>query len=81
MVFVGIDWAKDGHDVALQSIEGKRLRDLHIGPGVGGLARLQEALAEFEEDPAGVMVAIARGYGRGAAAARSLAVHARGCRS
>jgi transposase len=63
MVFVGIDWSEEWHDVELQSESGKRLRSLRVGHGVEGLTQLQASIAEFTDDPEQVIVAVESSHG------------------
>lgn len=63
MVFVGIDWSENHHDVELVDREGKRLRAFRVGVGADGLAQLQAGIAEFTEDPEQVAVAVESSHG------------------
>ncbi len=63
MIFVGIDWSENQHEVEVMSESGQRLRSLRIGHGVAGLAKLQETIAEFVSDPGEVMVGVESDHG------------------
>ncbi len=63
MVFIGIDWAEERHDIELISESGQRLRSLSIGHGVEGVSKLQQAIAEFASQPSQVVVGIESDHG------------------
>jgi transposase len=57
MVFVGLDWAEDHHDVFIEDDAGRRLVGGRLPEGVGGVARFHEMLAGRVDDPAEVVIA------------------------
>lgn len=63
MIFVGIDWSEEHHDVEVMAESGQRLRSLRIAHGVDGLSRLQAAVAELAADPSEVVVGIEADHG------------------
>ncbi len=63
MVFVGIDWAEQQHEVEVMAESGQRLRSLRIAHGVEGLTKLQETIAEFASDPSQVVVGVESDHG------------------
>lgn len=58
MIFVGVDWAEDHHDVEVQDAAGRPVVRTRVPHGVEGIARLHEVVAEHAEDPAEVVVGI-----------------------
>lgn len=58
MLFVGIDWAEDHHDICILDESGDVLRRRRIEDGLSGLETLQALLAEFAADPTQVIVGI-----------------------
>ncbi|WP_411285181.1 IS110 family transposase [Lapillicoccus sp.] len=54
----GIDWAEGHHDVAIMDEQGHQLARQRIETGLAGFHELVGLLAEHEQDPAGVPVAI-----------------------
>ncbi len=63
MVFVGIDWSEEQHEVEVMAESGQRLRSLGIAHGVNGLTKLQETIAEFATDPGEVVVGVESDHG------------------
>ncbi len=63
MIFVGIDWSEQQHEVEVMAESGQRLRSLRIAHGVDGLTKLQATIAEFVTDPGEVMVGIESDHG------------------
>lgn len=63
MVFVGIDWSEEQHEVEVMAESGQRLRSLQIVHGVDGLTKLQATIAEFTTDPGEVVVGIESDHG------------------
>ncbi|HEX2784698.1 MAG TPA: IS110 family transposase [Ilumatobacteraceae bacterium] len=57
MLFVGLDWAEDHHDVFIEDDAGRRLAGGRLPEGVEGVARFHEMLAGRVEDPAEVVIA------------------------
>jgi len=58
LLFVGIDWAEDHHDICILDESGDVLRRRRIEDGLSGLETLQALLAEFAADPTQVIVGI-----------------------
>ena len=58
MVFVGIDWAEQHHDVCVMSVDGQPLGRARVAEGVDGVARLHALVADHADDPAEVVVGI-----------------------
>lgn len=63
MVFCGIDWAEDHHDVCLVDESGGVLWRRRIAHDPSGIAELRAAITRHEPDPAKVLVAIETGRG------------------
>ena len=78
MIFVGIDWSENHHDVCVLDVDGEVLIKGRVPEGVEGLARLHEMLATHAEEPTDVVVGIEldRGLLVGALVATGYAVHA-----
>ncbi len=58
MVFVGVDWAEEHHDVCVLKDSGEVVAEKRIDDSLAGLERLQELLAVQVEDPSEVVLAI-----------------------
>jgi transposase len=58
VIFIGIDWSEEHHQVAVQSGSGKRLKEMRIGAGVEGLSKLQETISGLAEEPSQVVIGI-----------------------
>jgi len=58
VVFVGIDWAEEHHDVCVMSVDGQPLGRARVAEGVDGVARLHALVADHADDPAEVVVGI-----------------------
>jgi transposase len=58
LVFVGIDWAEQHHDVCLLRESGEVLAKKRIDDTFAGLKQLQELLAGYVEDPSEVIIGI-----------------------
>lgn len=56
MLFVGLDWAEEHHDVAVMEETGRVVSTRRVPEGLAGLTVLHELLAARAEDPAEVMV-------------------------
>jgi transposase/transposase IS116/IS110/IS902 family protein len=63
VIFVGIDWSEEQHEVEVMAESGERLRSLRIAQGVEGLTRLHETIAEVTADPADVVVGVESDHG------------------
>jgi transposase len=60
MVLVGVDWAEAQHAACLMQPDGAVVRRLTIPHSAAGLARLREAIATVEPEPAEVLIAVER---------------------
>ncbi len=58
MIFVGIDWSEEHHEVELQAGSGQVLKRLKVSADLAGLTRLQEVLTDAAEEASQVVVAI-----------------------
>jgi transposase len=58
MIFVGVDWSEDHHDIDIRDEAGERLATLRVSHGVEGIARVHAAIGEHAVDPGGVAVGI-----------------------
>jgi transposase len=61
VLFVGVDWAEDHHDVAVQDEHGRAVRTARLPEGVDGMARFHELVGRFlpdDADPSQVLVCI-----------------------
>ena len=56
MLFVGLDWAEEHHDLAVMAESGQVLTARRVPEGLAGLTLLHQLLAAHEEDPAEVVV-------------------------
>jgi transposase len=56
VLFVGLDWAEEHHDLAVMAESGQVLAARRVPEGLAGLRILHELLAAHEEDPAEVVV-------------------------
>lgn len=56
MLFVGLDWAEEHHDVALMAESGRVLAARRVAEGLAGLTALHELLAAHAEDSVEVVV-------------------------
>jgi len=63
MLFCGVDWAADHHDVCLVDGDGAIRWRGRIAHDPGGIERLREAIAAQEVDPAKVCVAVEISHG------------------
>jgi transposase len=63
MIFVGIDWSEQQHEVEVMAESGQRLRSLRIAHGVEGLAKLQETISAFTREPNEVVVGVEADHG------------------
>jgi transposase len=63
VIFVGIDWSEQHHEVEVQSGSGKVLKRLRVGADVAGLSRLQEVITGEAEEPSQVVVGIESQHG------------------
>ena len=58
MIFVGVDWAEDHHDIDIRDDLGGQLAAKRVVHGVEGLAALHELVPPHGDDPAQVVVGI-----------------------
>lgn len=58
MIIVGFDWARNKHDVAIQTPAGDWLYTGHVAHQAAALDQLRDRIAQFEPDPAQVHVAL-----------------------
>lgn len=58
MVFMGVDWAEEHHDVCLLDEQGKVLGRARVANSLEGVSRIHALLAEHSEGPAAVVVGI-----------------------
>lgn len=56
MLFVGLDWAEEHHDVAVMAESGRVLAARRVAEGLAGLRVLQELLAAHAEDSVEVVM-------------------------
>jgi transposase len=58
LIFAGVDWAEDGHDVHVEDEQGRRLAGGRLADGVEGIARFHDLVASHAEDPQDVVIGI-----------------------
>ena len=58
MIYVGIDWADDHHDVAITDDSAKTLSQFQISHDSSGFATLHARLASFKQPPDQILVAL-----------------------
>jgi Transposase/Transposase IS116/IS110/IS902 family len=58
VIFVGIDWAEEHHDVEVQDEAGTRLAKARVPDGLEGVGSLHDLLAEHADDPGEVVIAV-----------------------
>jgi transposase len=58
VVFVGIDWSENHHDVCIVDERGELLAKERVADGLHGVARLHAVVAEHSDDPNNVIVGI-----------------------
>jgi transposase len=63
VIFVGIDWSEEQHEVELQAGSGKVLKRLQVRADLAGLTRLQEVITDEAEEPSQVVVAVEASQG------------------
>ena len=63
MIFVGIDWSEEFHEVELQAGSGRVLKRLKLRADLAGLTRLQEVITDAAEEPSQVVVAVEASHG------------------
>ena len=58
MIFVGLDWSEEHHDVEVRDAAGERLATRRVRHGVAGITELHELFGELAEDPVSVVVGL-----------------------
>jgi hypothetical protein len=58
VIFVGIDWAEQHHDIQVMDPDGRMLACARVLEGLGGVGRLHALIADHAGDPAEVVVGI-----------------------
>jgi transposase len=58
MIFVGVDWAEDHHDVCLEDEPGATLGKRRLPEGLAGARQLHELIAEHADQPQQVVIGI-----------------------
>ena len=58
VIFVGIDWAEQHHDVHVMNPDGQPLGRARVPEGIDGIARLHALVADHADDPGEVVVGI-----------------------
>jgi transposase len=58
LIFVGVDWAEDHHDLEILGGDGRRLATARIAHGVAGVAEMHELIGAYAEEPGEVKVGI-----------------------
>jgi transposase len=58
MLFVGVDWAEDHHDICLMDEQGKVLASKRVDDSLHGVAQVHTLLAPWADDPAQVVIGI-----------------------
>ena len=51
MIFVGIDWAEEHHDIGVMAPDGHLLGRARVPEGIEGVARLHALVADHADDP------------------------------
>lgn len=58
MIFVGVDWSEDHHDIDIRDRDGHQLAKKRVAHGVAGVAELHELIAHHANEPGEVTVGI-----------------------
>jgi transposase len=58
VIFVGVDWSEDHHDIDIRSEDGRQLAARRVKHGVAGVAELHELIAVHVDEPNLVKVGI-----------------------
>ena len=58
MIFVGVDWAEDHHDVCVMDTEGAVLGTRRVADSARGIGELHELIGAHAEEPEGVVIGI-----------------------
>ena len=71
LIFIGIDWSEQHHEVEVQAGSGKVLKRLRVDADMAGLSRLREVITDAAEEPSQVVIwdrvrprSVGRGSGR-----------------
>jgi len=56
MIFLGLDWAEEHHDIALVDGEGAVLGELQVADTMAGVTQSHELVGRHEDDPSQVVV-------------------------
>jgi transposase len=63
LIFVGIDWSEQHHEVEVQAESGKKLKGLKVSADLAGLTRFHETIAALAEEPSQVVIGIEANHG------------------
>jgi transposase len=58
VIFVGIDWSEQHHDIEVEDGDGAVLATARVAEGLEGIGRLHALVADHAADPAGVVIGI-----------------------
>ncbi|MCA1836826.1 MAG: IS110 family transposase [Actinobacteria bacterium] len=58
MVFLGVDWAEEHHDICLIDSDGKRLEKARVPEGIDGVRHIHALVAKHIDEPGEVVVGI-----------------------
>jgi hypothetical protein len=58
VIFVGIDWSEQHHDIEVQDLDGGVLATARVAEGADGIGRLHALLADHADDAADVVIGI-----------------------
>jgi hypothetical protein len=58
VIFVGIDWAEEHHDIVVMNADGQPLGRARVAEGIDGVARVHALVADHADDPTEVAVGI-----------------------
>jgi transposase len=58
VIFVGVDWSEDHHDIDIRSDDGRQLAARRIKHGVAGVGELHELIAMHADEPSEVKIGI-----------------------
>lgn len=56
MIYLGLDWAEEHHDLALLDGDGTLLGELRVGDSMVGVSQIHELVGQHEDDPSQVAV-------------------------
>jgi len=63
LIFIGIDWSEQHHEVEVQAGSGKVLKRLRVDADMAGLSRLREVITDAAEEPSQVVIGIESDHG------------------